>query len=123
MAKQRRNLDAAKVLGARIKELRKQQGLTQEDLCGRAALSIDAVSRIEHGTRSPTLGSLAKLATALGVSVSTLVSNTAPPKADHPRPLRAILTILEAQPPDVQEAAEGIVRAFLKYVGAPTAKR
>jgi transcriptional regulator with XRE-family HTH domain len=52
---------------ARIRELRTARGLTQEQLCEHAGISIDAITRIESGSRTPTLSTLASIAKALGV--------------------------------------------------------
>src|SRR5690606_13234075 len=41
-----------------IRELRKERGLTQEQVCELAGVSVDAVTRIESGTRTPTLPTL-----------------------------------------------------------------
>jgi transcriptional regulator with XRE-family HTH domain len=98
----------------RVKELRKEQGLTQEELCEAAGLSLDAVTRIERGTREPTLGTLAKLAVALRVEPATLLSGAAAAPPQLAAPVAKIATLLSARPSRVQKGAERIITAFLR---------
>jgi len=62
-----------KNLGSNIRALRRQQGLTQEQLAERANLHPTYVAKIELGERLPSLESLNSLAQALGVPLSTIV--------------------------------------------------
>lgn len=64
-----------KLVGARIKQLRLEKGLSQVDLVGRTQGSIDAtnISRIESGRTNATLQTLYRLAEALEVKLSDLV--------------------------------------------------
>ena len=59
-------------LGWRLRQLRESKGWTQETLASRAALDRSYVAGIEAGLRNPSTKALAKLARALGVSLSTL---------------------------------------------------
>lgn len=60
-------MDKKKIIGQRIKELRKRKGLSQEELAERAKTSINYLSRMERGTENPTLDMLLKIADALEV--------------------------------------------------------
>ena len=53
-------------LGARIKRIRKARGLTLKDIEARSQVSATHISEIERGKTSPTIGALARIATALG---------------------------------------------------------
>lgn len=55
------------LLGARIREIRKARGLTQEQLAELVDVEQKHVSRIELGKNYPTIGRLEKMATALKV--------------------------------------------------------
>ena len=55
-------------LGARIRRVREEQGLTQEDLAQRALMTQSSVARIERGHVTPRIRTVQQLATALGVS-------------------------------------------------------
>ena len=59
--------DAKKLLGARIKELRRQAGLTQEELAELVGLDSRHLSRLEVGRHFPSLNSLERIADALHV--------------------------------------------------------
>ena len=59
-------------LGWRVRQLRDARGWTQETLAARAALDRSYVAGIEAGLRNPSTKALAKLARALGVSLSRL---------------------------------------------------
>lgn len=56
-------------LGARMKEIRKSQGLTQDDVAERADMSPRYLSRLEGGHQSPSVEMLARLAKALAVEI------------------------------------------------------
>lgn len=60
-------------VGARIRSLRNQQGLSLRELSTRCGLSINAISKIERGESSPNLSSLHTLATSLGVPLTALL--------------------------------------------------
>ena len=62
-----------KRLAMRLKQLRKQRGLTQAQLAKKMGLSHGYLARLEIGMHDPPLSTLAKLAKALRVSVAELV--------------------------------------------------
>lgn len=58
--------------GARIRELRKEAGLSQEELAARCQLDRTYIGGIERGERNVSLRNIAVLAEALGVDISEL---------------------------------------------------
>jgi transcriptional regulator with XRE-family HTH domain len=58
--------------GQRVRWLRGEHGLTQEQLAERAGISVDFLSLIERGRSSPSFENLAELADALETSVAEL---------------------------------------------------
>jgi transcriptional regulator with XRE-family HTH domain len=56
-------------IGARIAMLRKQAGMTQEELANRAGLQRTHVGRIEAGRYAVTLETVQAIAQALGMTV------------------------------------------------------
>ncbi len=56
-------------IGARIAMLRKQSGMTQEELANRAGLQRTHVGRIEAGRYAVTLETVQAIAQALGMTV------------------------------------------------------
>jgi len=59
------------LLGARIREIRKSRGMTQEQLAEVINVEQKHVSRIEVGKNYPTIDRLEKIAEALDVSMMT----------------------------------------------------
>lgn len=57
-------------VGQRIRMLREQRNLSLRALAERCGLSINAISKIEHGENSPTVASLHLLASGLGVPIT-----------------------------------------------------
>jgi transcriptional regulator with XRE-family HTH domain len=57
-------------VGLRLRSLRDEQGLSLRALAERCGLSINAISLIERGQNSPTVATLHRLATALGVPIT-----------------------------------------------------
>ena len=66
--------DLNKKLARRLRQLRKDRGLTQDRLAERAEISTDAVRRLERGAFSPTLRLLDQLARGLDLPLSTLIA-------------------------------------------------
>lgn len=65
--------DPLPAFAARLKALRKSQGLSQEELAHRAGVYFTDVSRYERQVREPGLRALVKLADGLGVTVNDLL--------------------------------------------------
>ena len=59
-------------LGARLRELRGERGFTVRSLAGRTGFSPSFISNVESEVVSPSIGSLEKIAGALGVTLSQL---------------------------------------------------
>lgn len=67
-------MDIRKKFGTRLFQLRIEAGLTQARLADKSDLSVDLISRIERGERSPSLESIEKIAMALNVNPSQLLN-------------------------------------------------
>lgn len=63
----------ARAIGARVRELRLAQGWTQLQLAIRIDGYRPVISRIEAGARMPMVQTLAAIARAFGMSLSTLL--------------------------------------------------
>ena len=59
-------------VGARIRTLRKEQHLSQEELAAKAHVDLTSISEIESGLRNPSLKTLHKIAQALRVPLHAL---------------------------------------------------
>lgn len=75
-------------VGPRLRALRRRRETTLADLSAETGISVSTLSRLESGTRRPTLELLLPLARAYGVTLDELVD--APPTGDpriHLRPI------------------------------------
>src|SRR5262249_5914964 len=103
----------------RVRALRGERGLTQEQLCERARISLDAVTRIDSGSRVPTLATLEAHAGDLDVTVAGLFADVPVPRATEVAvPLKRIVSMLEREPPHVQRGIEEITKTVLKTMRA-----
>ena len=59
-------------IGSRVRHLRKEHGLSQEDLGERAGLSYKYIGEIERGQTNPTVDVLFRIASALNVQLDEL---------------------------------------------------
>ena len=62
------------MLSERIKQIRREKGVTQEELAEKAGINRSYLSVIENGHSSPTVEVVERLANGLSVSVWTLLS-------------------------------------------------
>lgn len=113
MKKKHHNLDLTQVVRERIHRLRKQRQLTQEDLCDKAGISVDAVSRIESGDRVPTLETLQRIAAALNVRVTDILRETQLPEPRLSPSLQKIVNLLEPRAPSIHRAVMKTVQATI----------
>ena len=68
-------------IGAKIKELRIQKSLTQEELADRCELSKGFISQLERDLTSPSIATLVDILQCLGTNLEEFFSQTAP---EHP---------------------------------------
>jgi transcriptional regulator with XRE-family HTH domain len=73
------NNDSPGSLGARVRSLRRERGLTLKALGAQAGLSHPFLSQLERGLARPSLGSIERIAAALGVPVTELWAETTAP--------------------------------------------
>jgi transcriptional regulator with XRE-family HTH domain len=78
------------ILAKRIRGLRAERGLTQEEFASRAGISISFVSMLERGERSPSYETLLQLAEALDVPPGELFRDTGG-EADYDDPYFRVL--------------------------------
>lgn len=80
--------DRVEAVGPRLRELRRRRGLTLAELAERTGINESTLSRLEGGTRKPTLEMLLPLAEVYAVPLDVLVGvpRTGDPRI-HPRPV------------------------------------
>ena len=66
-------------VGARVRELRKQRNLSLRALAQMCSVSPNTVSLIERGLSSPSIDTLQRLASGLGMSIAAFFETTEPP--------------------------------------------
>jgi transcriptional regulator with XRE-family HTH domain len=74
--------DVDALVRRRLRELRRERGLTLEDVANRAQIDVSTLSRLESGKRRLALDHLPRLATALSVTTDELLR---PPQTEDPR--------------------------------------
>jgi transcriptional regulator with XRE-family HTH domain len=62
------------IFGRNVRRMRKQRGLTQEQLAFEAEIDLTYVGGIERGKRNPSLLVMARIANALSVALTKLLS-------------------------------------------------
>lgn len=67
-------MDIKEKFGIRLRTLRKEKGLSQEELADRSGLNRPYISGIEQGKRNVSLEVMEKLAGAMGVEIGSLVN-------------------------------------------------
>jgi len=65
-----------KTIGLRIKELRANASITQEELAFRAELDRTYINSVENGRRNISIINLEKIASALGVSIKEFFNSS-----------------------------------------------
>ena len=100
-------------LGERVRRLRNQRGMTRKALAQHAEVSERYLAQLESGEGNCSIVLLRRIARAIGVQVSQLVSETSDP------PLDAVLfsQFIERLPPHALKEAREIV---LRHFGEPT---
>ena len=65
--------DAARTLGERIREQRLRFALSQDDIANLAGMNVSNYGKIERGLSNPTLHTIVRIASVLGVDPAVLV--------------------------------------------------
>ena len=104
-------------LAERVKDLRRQVGLTQAGLALRAGVTVETVARLERIVRArasansnPSLETLSRLSVALGVDVSELLSTRPPPLPEEDRLAQVLQNASAATRRRVLRVAEALIR-------------
>lgn len=67
-------MDLVQLLGENVRRLRKERGLSQEELAFQAGMKRSYLSDLERGTRNPTVRAMGRLADALKIEPPLLVA-------------------------------------------------
>lgn len=67
-------------IGERMKQIREEKGLTQNEVAQRAGVTAASLSRWENEEREPTFQNVQRIAQALGVTMAEMVKEPEKPK-------------------------------------------
>lgn len=101
-------------MGDRIKEVRKKQGLTQEQLAERLDISVEFIGQIERGIKLPSMHVFIKLIETLNVSADYLLRDsvsTGQLFGDN-----AIGRKVEKLTPKQRIALEALIDTYIQYL-------
>lgn len=100
------------MIGARIKDIRNKQGITQEQLSERVGINTKYLSSIERGKENPTLNTLLKLTQSLDVNLDEIFSNL---QIEDPAKRKSLIISLLDEADDEQlKLAYKILSAVIK---------
>ena len=71
------NIEYQQVFGKRVRELRKERGLSQVELATKVGIDRSYMGFLERGERNPSLEVIAKIAEALNVTPDELLKPAA----------------------------------------------
>jgi transcriptional regulator with XRE-family HTH domain len=74
-------LRASNAFGERLKELRGELDLSQDDVAREADIHPTAIGRLERGSREPRLTTILRVARGLGVNPSELLDDLESPRS------------------------------------------
>jgi transcriptional regulator with XRE-family HTH domain len=100
----------AAVFGARLRERREQQGLSQRELAQQIQISKSRITKYEGGVHSPPSRLLVPLATVLGITVDSLLGYA----VENPRLVRCMQEVERMKEGDRQKVTrmlESVVEA------------
>lgn len=107
--------DIAKDLGQRIRQLRCEHNMSQEELSFMAGISASHLGQIERAAKHPTVDTIGKIASALGVPISYLFPNENTQSATLNTTVEKINAHLSAMTEDEQKDILRIIRIFRGY--------
>ena len=105
----------AKELGLRIRQLRNEKHMSQEELAFKAGISPAHLGQIERAVKNPTIDTIGKISSALDLPVTELFSSDRIASA----PLNLTIGKINAQLIDMSEEEQKdilrIIRIFRNY--------
>ena len=99
--------DNEKFFGRRLKEIRKENGLSQAELAERLSVDEKYISRLETGSSTPSFSMLNKLSKALNTEVENLF------KFKHYKKTEELIKIINSK---IQNTSEKNIRLIYKII-------
>lgn len=104
-------LSTAEQIGTLIRNLRKAQGLTQQDIAQRIGTSYSYIGRLERGENNVTIETLEKVAIALDMNFFEMLSYAGQKEDDL---MHGILGLLRTQDQKTKEKIFIIIQSILE---------
>ena len=101
-------------MGDRIREARKQQGLTQEQLAEKVDITLEYISQIERGLKTPSMQVFIKLVEVLDVSADYLLRDSVSTRNLYGD--KQIGSKLERLTPKQRVALEALIDTYIEYL-------
>lgn len=105
----------AKELGQRIRQLRLEKNMSQEELAFKSGLSAAHLGQIERALKNPTVDTVGKIASALGVPPAALFSTGLKESAPQGSIIEKINAHLLSMDEETQKDLLRIVRILHNY--------
>ncbi|MEC0168272.1 helix-turn-helix domain-containing protein [Paenibacillus graminis] len=105
-----------KLVGARIRILRKEKGLSQESLGEKGGFHFSYIGQIERGEKNVSLLNLSKIAETLGVNLIQLFAyvDEEIEFTEHENNIQEIVEMLRESNSDKVRLAKNVLREILK---------
>jgi transcriptional regulator with XRE-family HTH domain len=100
--------DVKKLIGDRIRQLRKQRGLSQEELGDKSDLHYTHIGSIERGEKNWSIETLVKVAKGLNVSINDLF--------DFPSTQANLKTLKKSLIAEINESSPEAIKIFSDMV-------
>ncbi|OMD12609.1 helix-turn-helix transcriptional regulator [Paenibacillus sp. FSL E2-0274] len=105
--------DVVKRVGDRIRHIRKEKGLSQEQLAERAGLHNNYVGQVERGEKNLTIETLEKIVSGLDISLEEMFRFLDP--MEQQDVLGEIVRLLTERPVQDQEMALQLLKSVLDW--------
>jgi XRE family transcriptional regulator, regulator of sulfur utilization len=107
--------DLPKIIGKRIRNYRKEKGMSQEELAHKANLHTTYIGQLERGEKNATLESVEKVANALEISLEDLFRSVHPHSNSQMYTLTQIVTRLQTRSIEEQKIILKLLDLILKW--------
>lgn len=107
--------DIAKQVGQRIRELRNERRMSQEEVAFKAGISPAHLGQIERALKNPTIDTIAKIAAALDIPVASLFTKDVVSAVSQNATIGKINAQLIGMSEEEQKDVLRIIRIFRGY--------
>lgn len=108
-------MDLVNVVGETIRSYRKERGLSQEELAHRASLHNTYIGQLERGEKNATIESLAKVCTALDITLAELFGDESRKSKVLSFEVEEVVRLLEGRSKKDQRAALTVLESLIAW--------